>query len=109
MCSSDLVGVILRQVDLGQQLVDFFLLFLFAVMHMNAHALGDDFGDGHAGVQGGIRVLENHLSVFLKGKQLLAPQMRNFLSFEKDLPGGLVIELEQRAAAGGFAAAGFAH
>ncbi len=35
--------------------------------------------------------------------------MRNFLSFEKDLPGGLVIELEQRAAAGGFAAAGFAH
>ena len=104
------VGVLLVQAHFFQQAVNFLgALGLVLIQVVDIHALGDDIADGHAGVQGSVRVLEDHLSLPLIGEQLTAFQGVNVLAPVEHLSIGLVVHAQAGAAAGGLAAAGLAH
>ena len=100
----------LVQAHFFQQAVNFLgALGLVLIQVVDIHALGDDIADGHAGVQGSVRVLEDHLSLPLIGEQLTAFQGVNVLAPVEHLSIGLVVHAQAGAAAGGLTAAGLAH
>lgn len=71
-----------------------------------AECLGEGRVDGHAGIEGGVGILKDHLEVetpFLDGG---GPQGAEILSLEENFAGGGRLELHDGAGEGGFAAAG---
>ena len=101
-------GVLTVQAHMIHQLQDALHALLLGLIElMDIQGLTDDVGDGHAGVQRGIGILEDHgglLAEFLDvggGLQLFA--------VIPDLAAGGLIQVQQRAAHGGLAAAGFAY
>ena len=71
-----------------------------------AECLGEGRVDGHAGIEGGVGILKDHLEVetpFLDGG---GPQSAEILSLEENFAGGGRLELHDGAGEGGFAAAG---
>ena len=78
-------------------------------MEMNVHSLGNDFADGHAGVQGSVWILEDDLDILAELQQILALEGGDVLAVEYDLAGGWLIQLHHGSAAGGLAAAGLAY
>ena len=104
------VGVLLVQAHLFQQLIDLLgALGLVLVQVMHVHAFGHDVADGHAGVEGGVGVLKDHLGLPLVGKQLAALEGVDVPAPVEHLAGGLVVHAKAGAAAGGLAAAALAH
>ena len=103
------VGIIFRKAHLAQQLVDLLLFFLIGQVIVHRHTFGDDLGNGHAGVQRRVGVLEDHLSPFFQIQQSLPLDVGHILSIEEDLTGSGGIKLQNRTAAGGFTAAGLAY
>lgn len=80
------VGKLLIQTDLAQQVGDAVALFLFGQMEMNVHSLGNDFADGHAGVQGSVWVLEDDLDVLAELQQILPLRVEMSLPSNTTLP-----------------------
>ncbi len=70
--------------------------------------LSDDATDAVARVERRERVLEDHLHPAAQRPQLVVPEVRDVGAVEDDLPGGRLVEAQQRAADGGLAAAGLA-
>lgn len=71
------------------------------------------FADGvahaQARIQRAVRILKHQLHFRPQGAQRLFAQAIQRLPFEHHLAGGFVVQAKQRAANGGFAAAGLAH
>lgn len=75
-------------------------------------ALGDGFGeggeDGHARIEGGVGILENHLEVESVAADLRFWQGAEVAPVEDGAAAGGGLELHDSAGEGGFSAAGFA-
>ena len=103
------VGVLPVQAHQLQAVIDHFLPLRALIQVVDVHALADDIAHGHAGVQGGVGVLEDHLGFPGKGLLFGPVELGDVAAVEQDGAGGRLVELDQSAADGGFAAAGFAH
>ncbi len=91
-------------VDLGDS-----VLFVFIQMEV-VQALGDTVFNGGTLVEGGGRVLEDHLDIPDHVAVLLAGDLAgDALSLEEDLAGAAGVDAKDRAAQRGLAGAGFAH
>ena len=75
---------------------------------MGAQRFGDDVLHGHAGIQGSVRVLENHLHLAAVGQQLLLGKSGDVLAVQDDGAGSRVINADHRAGAAALAAAALA-
>ena len=101
-------GVLGVQPHPGHQLQYPLLPLLSISVHsVYVQGLCDKIRNGHSGVQGGIRVLEDHGSPFPIVLQVL-PGLEG-LSVKNDLTGGGLVQMQQRSAHGGLAAAGLPH
>jgi len=78
---------------------------LRAEQPVDVERLADDVGDGHARVQGRIRVLEHHLHVAPVQVDVLTVDR---VPVEEHLAGGRRVQVDQRAADGRLSAAGLA-
>ena len=78
-------------------------------VQMHIHTLGNDLPNGHPGIQRGIGILKYDLGPVLKVQQFPALQAGNVSAVKEDLSGRGGVQPQERAAAGGLAAAGFPH
>ena len=101
-------SVLAVEADPLHQLQNTLMALGLVLIHLvNVQRLPDDVGDGHAGVEGGIGVLENHGGLLAELIDLLVGF--DGLSVKEDLAARGLVQVQQGAADGGFAAAGFAH
>ena len=100
--------MLLGEADQVQQLEDALLARLALVDLVDVQPLADDVGDGHAGVQGGVGVLEDHLDVLGELLALLALQVRHVLALKEDLAVRGLVQADDGAAERGLSAAGLA-
>ena len=96
------------EVDLLKQVLDL-LLGLIAGDLVDLGHLPQGRADLLLGVEGGVGVLEDHLHVPAKGKQILTGQVGDIPALEVDLASGDGLQTEEGAAQGGLAAAGLTH
>ena len=92
------------------QLLD--LLFAFNLVRIEPEDLewlGDDVAHRHAGVEGGVGVLEDDLHLLAQGVELLRGDVGNVLTVEIDLAVGGVQKTQHHAAQRAFTAAGLAY
>ncbi len=71
--------------------------------------LVDHLADGHARVERGVGVLEDHLDAPAHGAQRCRIERRHVDALEQDPAARRLLQLQDAAAGGGFAAARFAH
>ena len=76
---------------------------------MHLQRLGDDLADGHARVQAGVRVLEDHLHPPAHLAQVLAFELDQVNVIEIHVTGGRPVKLQDSAPGGRFSAARLAH
>src|SRR5690606_303521 len=74
---------------------------------MDVDGFADDVAYGHPGVQGSIRILEDHLYLPPDRLHLLLVISRDVLAIKEDGSLGGLVELDDGAAGRGLAAAGF--
>jgi hypothetical protein len=72
---------------------------------VNQKRFGDDFADGHAGIEARVRVLENQLHVPSKVSKFFACRVRDVATAKLDGSGGRFEPSEQRSAGGRLAGA----
>ena len=90
--------------------VDVVVDLLLVLHHMvGDEGLGDDVPHRHAGVEGGVGVLEDHLHLAANGLQLTGGQLGDVLAVQNDLARGGVIDADNGAGAAALAAAGLPH
>ena len=75
---------------------------------MDAHGLADDLPDGHARIERGVGILEDHLHLLAYAGHLGARERGEVRAGEQDLAAGRIVEAEHEAAERGLAAAGLA-
>ena len=92
-----------------QQLVDALLAALLVVHFMDDHALLDDGGNRHAGVQRGVGVLEDDLGLFGVGKAVFGVLQVHLFALVRELAKSGRVDAHGHTAQGGLAAAGLAH
>ena len=103
-------GMLRRQADTlehGKNLIVHILAGLADVVRLER--LGDDIMHRHAGVQRGVRVLEDHLHLAADGLQLALFHMGNVLAVQDDLALARLIDADDGTRAAAFAAAALAH
>ena len=100
-------GVLAVQPDEGEQLEDAVVALLFAGIHMmHVQRLAHDVGNRHARVQRGVGILKDH-----RGLRAELPNVvfgLDELAVIVDFAGGGLVEMQNRAADRGLAAAGLA-
>ena len=74
---------------------------------MDVQRLADDIGDGHAGVQRGIGILEDHGGLSAEFTDIRFRADR--LSLKADFAAGRFIQVQERTSDRGLAAAGLPH
>src|SRR5581483_5848208 len=67
--------------------------------------LRDDLADGHAGIERGVGILEDHLHLLAHADHRLAVEPGEVHALEADLAGRRLVETQHQAAERGFAAA----
>ena len=103
------VGVLPVEAHHLQQLVDALLAALLIVHLVDDHALLDDGGNRHAGVQRGVGVLENNLGLFGVGKAVFGVLQVHLFALVRELAKSGRVDAHGHTAQGGLAAAGLAH
>ena len=76
---------------------------------VDQHGLGNGILDGHPGIEGSVRVLENDLHFGAQFTQFSLAHSGDFPAVQKDLALGGLRQPQNGAAQGAFAAAGFTH
>ena len=114
LAAGKLVGVAVEQLLANAHLLHQRLDHLHALGAVLAHAMGvqrlqDDVPHLHAGVQGGVGILEDHLYAPPKLAELLPLIPGQVLAPEPHRAGGGRDQIDQQLAQGGLAAAGFPH
>ena len=101
-------GMLAVQADIAHQLQDAVLAFLLAGVELvHIQRFADDVGNRHAGVQGGVGILEDHGGLLAEGVDVLLGLQG--LAVVPDLAGSGLVQVEDGAAHGGLAAAGLTH
>ena len=104
------VGVLPVEAHQLQELIDALLPVVGGLGDVvDIQALGNDLRHGHAGVQGAVGVLKDHLHVLFEGVAVLPGDSVDVLAPVEDLTIGLAVEADAHPAAGGLAAAGLPH
>ncbi|MNC40883.1 hypothetical protein D3C75_896240 [compost metagenome] len=76
---------------------------------MDVDAFTDNIFNGHSGIKGCIRILEHHLHLLIELLELLTLVLVDVLTVEQYFAFSSVVQLHDRAARCGLAAAGFAY
>jgi len=76
---------------------------------MDGEGFGDDFADAHAGIEGGERILKNHLHGPALGTEAGRREREKVAAFEEEFAGVGFDEAEDHAGESGLAAAGLAN
>ena len=97
------------QADDAQQLLDALLAGGAVAEAMDGQRLTDDVAHGHARVQRGVGVLEDHLHVTARLAHVGAAHLRQFAVGKLDGAGRRLFQLEDGAPGGGLATAALAH
>src|SRR3990172_7181655 len=97
------------KIDYFKQMSDALLDLLAGCRAVDHKRLAHDLFHGHARIQAGIRILEDHLHLAAHLAHAFALQMDQVDSLKVNLTSRGPVELQYRAASGGFAAARFAH
>ena len=101
-------GVLAVQADVAHQLQNALLTLLLAGVELvHVQRLTDDVGDRHAGIQRGVGILKDHGGLLAELLDVLLAL--DGLAVEDHLSGGGLVQVQNRAAHGGLAAAGLAH
>ena len=101
-------GMLAVEAHAVHQLQDPLLALGLVPVHlMDVQRFADDIGDGHAGVQRGIGILEDHGGLPAEFTDIRFRADR--LSLKADFAAGRFIQVQERAADRGLAAAGFPH
>src|SRR5256885_14226690 len=91
------VGEIRVETDHAQKLLNSLGLLLPACEVMDLDRLADDVAHGHARIQRGVRILEDHLHAAAHLAHLLAAELGELDAVELHLAGRRLLELEARA------------
>src|SRR5256885_15743653 len=103
------VGEIRVETDHAQKLLNSLGLLLASCEVMHLDWLADDVAHGHARIQRGVRILEDHLHAAAHLAHLLAAELRELDTVELHLAGRRLVELEDRAPSRRLPATGLAH
>jgi len=100
-------GLLAGDADDLEQLLHALVAFLLGLAQLvDINGLGHDIANRHAGIQRGVGILENHLRT---AAELGHIGLVHQLAVKPDFAGSGLVEVEQAATDGGFAAAGFAY
>ena len=100
----------LRQADQFHQFIYALVDCLLALYDAgDFQRFGNQLGDAHAGIQRGVRILEDHLDLVAVAAELSAGQRHNVGAVKQDLPAGGLLQFHDQLSQRGLATTGLAH